>query len=72
LNQEEEQKEEDSDEYDVELSSDEDDQDVNLIVLNYQNQAVKDYMIPEEPQLYILSLNVIETNFEVDADDMED
>lgn len=72
MNQEEEQKEEDSDEYDVELSSDEDDQDVNLIVLNYQNQAVKDYMIPEEPQLYILSLNVIETNFEVDADDMED
>jgi len=29
-------------------------------------------MIPEEPQLYILSLDTAETDFEVDPDDMLD
>lgn len=54
---------EDSDEYDVELSSEDEDDDINHNVLNYQSKIIKEYMTPEEPQLYILSMNEEETDF---------
>lgn len=54
---------EDSDEYDVELSSEDEDDDKNQNVLNYQSKIIKEYMTPEEPQLYILSMNEEETDF---------